>query len=194
MKNIKLSKTSWLILSAGVFLVVLAGLGVTRNQQIQEQTQVEGELGISEMSLSKSSLVEQRYRVDELLKLIEERQTEVDEAAGWLKTTVISADVTEEFYAITDYSGVEVTQFGTTPITQSSMNGIGLSQTSISAQINGTLQDVIDCIINLNSHFTTGYVISSQLSIRDIPESGDDLAGTADASIQMIVYSDEGGS
>ena len=194
MKNIKLSKTSWLILSAGVFLVVLAGLGLTRNQQIQEQSQVEEELVVSDMRLSKSSIVELQYRVDELSTLIEESQIEVDEAAEWLKTTVISADVTEEFYAITDYSSVNVTHFSTTPITRITMSGIGLSQTSISAQINGTLQNVIDCIVNLNSHFTTGYVLSSQISIRDIPDTGDDLAGMADARIEMIVYSDEGGS
>ena len=46
MKGLKLSKTSWLILSAGVFIVVLAGLGLTRSQQMKEQTKVADELNL----------------------------------------------------------------------------------------------------------------------------------------------------
>jgi hypothetical protein len=35
MKGIKISKTGWIILSAGIFVVVLAGLGITRSGQVK---------------------------------------------------------------------------------------------------------------------------------------------------------------
>ena len=52
MKYLKLSKTSWLILGVGVFIVALAFLGITRSQQAQEQSRLDDELEMSQMSLA----------------------------------------------------------------------------------------------------------------------------------------------
>ena len=51
MKKLKLSKTSWLILAAGVFIVVLVGLGLTRSQQIREQSGLDDELSVTQKRL-----------------------------------------------------------------------------------------------------------------------------------------------
>ena len=55
MKNIKinLSKTSWIILSIGIFIVVLAGLGVTYSQQMKTSNELQQDLDVSEIRLAK---------------------------------------------------------------------------------------------------------------------------------------------
>ena len=53
MKLLKLSKTSWLILSAGVFIVVLGSLGIARSQQLQEKGTLDEELRLSTQTLEK---------------------------------------------------------------------------------------------------------------------------------------------
>ncbi len=190
MKGIKLSKTSWLILSAGVFIVVLAGLGVTRNQQLQEQAVAEEQLSLVETRLNKYDLTQLRYRVDELSRLINEKETEVEEAKKRLDSTVVSADVVEQFFAIADFSNVSVSNLSDTPIANATLSGVGVQQTVLSGSITGTLGDIIDFITNLNHNFTTGYTVSAQISISNVPDD-DDLQGTASCNIQVFVYSRE---
>lgn len=191
MKKLKLSKTSWLILSAGIFIMVLTGLGVARNQQIQDQSQIEAELIVSEARLTRSGAEQQRHLVDELTQLIKESELQVGEVVEWLRATVVSADVAEEFYAIAEYSTVEVMEFKTTFVNEELLGDIGVFGTTVTAEIEGSMGQVVDCVINLNNHFATGYTASVQINVDNIP-GGDDLLGEARASITMTIYSDEG--
>jgi len=43
----KLSKTGWLIIIIGVFVIILAGLGTVRSQQVREQDQLNEEYTFS---------------------------------------------------------------------------------------------------------------------------------------------------
>lgn len=190
MKGIKLSKTSWLILSAGVFIVVLAGLGVTRNQQIQQQSVAQEKLDLAETRLGKYDLTQLRYRVEELSRLIEEKKTEVEEARVRLDSTVVSADVVEQFFAIAEFSDVSVSNLSDTPISNSDLSGVDVQQTSLSSSVNGTLENVIDFITNLNHNFTTGYTVTAQIRVVEIPDD-DDMQGTASCTVQIFVYSRE---
>ncbi len=190
MKSIKLSKTSWLILSAGVFIVVLAGLGVTRNQQMQQQSIAQEQLDLAETRLAKYDLTQLRYRVEELSRLIEEKKTEVEEAQKRLESTVVSADVVEQFYAIAEFSDVTVSNVSDTPISNSNLSGVGVQQTSLSSSVNGTLENIMDFIINLNHNFTTGYTVTAQIRVDGIPDD-DDMQGAASCNLQVFVYSRE---
>jgi len=172
MKFIKLSKTSWLILSTGIFVVVLAGLGITRSQQIQEQGKLEDELIISQKSLEKS-------QITDLAQNLEARKR--------LDQTVVSVDVTDEFFSIAKYCDVVVMNMNTTPIHPNTYEGIGLSATELNATAEGGLTELVNFVMSLNNDFTTGLVKSFQINIP--PSSSNE---TPSASVQMIVYSYEG--
>ncbi len=189
MKNLKLSKTSWLILSAGVFLVILAGLGLTRSQQIQDLNASKDELKIKTARLNSLDTTDLKNQVESLQQKIALGQSDLQDAASRLNKSVISPDVAEEFYEIADESGVIVDTFTSTAISSSSLQGIPVSETSISGRVNGTLEQVVNFIINVNTSFRTGYVKSANLQIDT--SSADDVGMDAytDASLQMIIYS-----
>jgi len=186
MKFLKLSKAGWLILAAGVFLVILAGLGITRSQQAQEQGQLEDELSVSLQSLEKLDVTELRQRLDELQQMVDEEQLQLDEARSRLDKTVVSVDVTEQFFSIADYCGVTVMSMSTSPIQDEDFEGIGLSMTALNSKAVGELNDIIQFVISLNNDFTTGLVNRFQI---DIPEESDN---TTSVSVQMYIYSYEG--
>jgi hypothetical protein len=186
MKFIKLSKTSWLILSAGVFVVVLAGLGITRSQQMQEQDKLSQELSISKRSLENAQVADLKARLDELNQRTEEEQLQLDDARSRLDKTVVSVDVTDEFFSIADYCGVRVITMSTTPIQNTKYEGIGLKTTSLSATATGDLDQVIQFVMSLNNDFTTGLVRTFQIEIPEDPQKEPSL------SIQMVIYSYEG--
>jgi hypothetical protein len=187
MKFFKLSKTSWLILSAGLFVVVLAGLGITRSQQLQEQGKLENDLGVSQKILDKLQVTDLRQRLDELQQKEEEGQLQLEEAKKKLDKTVVSVNITEEFFSIADYCGVLVMNMSTSPIIPNTYEGIGLSTAALNAEVTGELPNLINFVISLNNDFTTGLVKEALINI---PPSSENV--TPSASVQMIIYSYEG--
>ncbi|MCK4274367.1 MAG: hypothetical protein KAW90_05695 [Dehalococcoidales bacterium] len=187
MKGFKLSKTSWLILSAGIFIVILAGLGVTRSQQLKEQTQLDEELSLSTMRVNSIGAADLRPQLEELQQRLEESEAQLIEVKDRLRQTVVSADVTDKFFVIAEYCGVEIMNLGTTQISTHEVEGVSCSTTSITTTVEGEVSGIIDFIISLNDGFTTGNVQSAHISI---PE--DSTESEPSASIQMVVYSYEG--
>jgi len=187
MKGLKLSKTSWLILAAGVFIVVLAGLGVTRSQQLKEQTQLDEELSLSTMRVDKAQTEELLPQLEELQQRIEESSEQLTEVKNRMRQTVESTDVTEKFFVIAEYCGVEIMNLSTMRISTDVVEGIECSTISISATIEGEVPNIIDFIVRLNEGFTTGNIESAQIFIPE--ESSEDKPS---ASISMVVYAYEG--
>lgn len=169
MKKLKLSKTSWLILSAGIFMVVLAGLGLTRSQQIQEQATLEEELSINEMRLNQFNVAQLQQQRDELRGVIDDNTIRLNEAKYGLRATVESIDVTDEFFVIASDCDVLVTSISSSSIGSDVLNGIGCATISLNACVSGELENIIDFIISLNHDYATGYVKSVQISIKHIP-------------------------
>ena len=183
----KLSKTSWLILSVGIFLVVVAGLGLTRSQQIQEQDQLDEELSIAEMRLNKLEVKQLHQQQEELQERLDESIIQLMAAKDRLRQTVESIDVTDEFFAIAQACNTTVMSISTSSIKSDTLEDIDCSVIQINAQVEGELPNLINLVISLNNDFTTGIVESAQMSI---PETTDE--GESSTSIMMIVYSYEG--
>lgn len=186
MKYLKLSKTSWLILSVGVFIVVLAVLGITRSQQAQEQSRLDDELEMSQISLANMQISDLQAELAGLEQTAAREQAELDLAANSLNETVVSVDVTDEFFSIASACGVIVVNISTSPISPNIYEGLGLSATSINAALEGELSNLIDFVEALNSGFNTGQIRMAQI---DIPPSSSNE--TPSASIQMTIYSYE---
>jgi len=189
MKSIKLSKMGWLILSAGIFVVILAGLGLTRSQQMQDQNTSSDELELAVKRLDNLDVTDLRNQVQDLQEKIDLGKADLQDATSRLDKSVVSADVAEDFYNLAKESGVFVNQFSSTPISSDSLEGIPVSQTAVTGTVNGTLEKVVNFIINVNTSFRTGYIQSATLRISDPPEPDLDAEAPTQGSIQMIIYS-----
>lgn len=196
MKGLKLSKTSWLILSAGVFLVVLAGLGLTRSQQLKEQTQLDEEVTLSEKrlaTLEASQLTQLSQQLEGLRVKVEEGEAQLEEAQARLHQTVVSVDVTDELFKIAAYCSVNITNMSTTTISKTKYESITLSTISLSASVTGKKGNIINFINSLNNGYITGYVQSAQINLKET--YSDDITEESDAdtaTMSMIIYSYEG--
>jgi hypothetical protein len=187
MKGFKLSKTGLLILAAGTFIVVLAGLGITRYGQISEQTKLNDELSLSVMRLDNIDLKPFQVQLAELQEQFKDNEIQVEEAKNRLVQTVISVDVTDKFYEIAAYNSVIVNTIGTTKNQTEAYESVQFSIITINAAVTGDLSHVIDFIAGLNDNFDTGFVRSAQITITDAAAEN----GTT-ANVMMIVYSYEG--
>jgi hypothetical protein len=205
MKGLKLSKASWLILSAGVFLVVLAGLGLTRSQQLKEQNKLSEELSLSEKRLETIQTTQLSQQKENLAGKLEESAAQLKDAQARLDQTVISVDVADEFFKIAAYCSVNITSLSTTVIAQTKYSGIAISTISLTAQVTGEKKNIVNFIIGINNGYVTGNVETAQITFEDsakagpTPESGEESGegqeletGMASASVSMLIYSYEG--
>ena len=187
MKGFKFSKTGLLILAAGVFVVVLAVLGITRYGQMSEQTELNDELSLSVMRLNNLDLKPFQVQLAELQEQFKDNEIQVEEAKNRLVQTVISVDVTDKFYEIAAYQSVIIDSISTTKNQTEVYESVKCSLITINAAVTGDLSHVIDFIAGLNDNFDTGFVRSAQIAITDAAAEN----GTT-ANVMMIVYSYEG--
>jgi hypothetical protein len=208
----KLSKTSWLILSAGVFLVVLAGLGLTRSQQMKEQTKVAGDLDLATKKLATVQTSSLSQQMETLKTKVDESQALLNDARAHLRQTVVSVDVTDQFFQVAAYCSVNVTTYSSTTIAQAKYDGVTFSTISLMAQVSGLKTDIVKLVLALNDSYITGNVQSAEITFGGPPDEeeteegevdgGDEgdagaapdatiSSGYAKATISMLIYSCE---
>jgi hypothetical protein len=184
---LKISKTSWLILSAGIFIVVITALGLTRSQQLKEQSQLDEELSVAEMRLGSLEVKQLRQQHDELLGRLDESNVQLTMAKDGLRQTVESIDVTDEFFKIAQSCDVEISSITTSGIQIENLEAISCAMITLGAVVKGEVPNIINFVISLNSDFTTGVVKSVQISI---PNTADEKDSTI--NMQMVVYAYKG--
>jgi hypothetical protein len=188
MKRLKLTKTSWLLLAAGIFIVVAASLGLSHSRQIKEQSQLEEELGVAQMRLDKLQVTELRDQRDKLQSQLDESTVKFVAARESLRRPIESANITDEFFALAKSCNVVVDSMSSSSIKEEKIGGISCSAVSLDASVTGGVPDLISLVVDLNDYFTTGVVKSVQISV---PES--DSERQPSARISMVVRSYEGG-
>ena len=180
--KINLSKTSWIILSVGVFIVILAGLGVTYSQQLKENSEANDELAVTEMRLAQYNIEELHQQESELLALYDASSSQYDSGKIKLQQSIESIDVTYRCYYIASLSNVVITDIGTTDLKAEEFINLECEKILIQVKVRGELSDMVNFIININEGFNTGYIESIQTVIEETPYT----------SIQMVVYSYRG--
>lgn len=183
----KLSRTSWLILSAGVFIVILIGLGLSNSQQAKEKDKLDEDLSITEMRLDKLQFTTMQQDLGKIQEQIDENMIRLTEDKDRLRQPIESIDVTDEFFLIASYCDVLVMNISSSKISNDTLEGIPCSVITLSSSVAGKVTDLIHFVISLNDDYSAGVVESTQISI---PEGSENTTSTA--NIRMIIYSYEG--
>jgi hypothetical protein len=187
MKGIKISKTGWIILSAGIFIVVLAGLGITRSGQVKQQSKLGTDLTSSQLRLDKLDTSGYQMQLDELEQQLADSDQQLAQVKDKLRQKIESVDVTDKFYEIAAFYSVNVTILGTTKLVKDSYQGVPCSVISLTATARGDFPDIVDFIAGLNNNYRTGFVQSTEIQAPTVATDN-----TSDANINLIVYSYEG--
>lgn len=194
LKSLKLSKTGLLILSAGIFIVVLGGLGITRSGQLQDQSKLTMDLATFQMRMDKLDTSQEQKQYTELSQQLEDSQQQLAEVKDKLHQKITSADVTAKLYEIADYYSVNVTVMGTTSQAQIDYEDVPCTAISLTATARGPVEDIVSFAAGLNNNFSTGYIQQAQFVIPE-PDPGadpDSPPPLPNATITIVVYSYEG--
>lgn len=183
----KISKTSWLLIAIGVFIIAMVGLGAVRYQQVNQQNQLSEELALAEMKLNGFQLEQLSDRQGELEEQLSQTISQLEAAKAMLSQPNGSIVTSGILFDIAEAYGVEVTEISSSGPTNGELEGIACSVLPLTARVEGDVPALINFITRLNSDLTTGVVKSAEISI---PETTDEEESSA--NIQLVIYNYQG--
>lgn len=183
----RISKTTWLAIFIGIFIIVTAGLGLVNSQSLTERRELQEKLDLIQQRLSGIELQELSRRQEELKNELTQVTSQLDIATDILRQPAGSVTVTKTVYDIAKAYDLQVTLMtSSSPVIQN-LEGVTLSLITVTARVEGETSKLTGFITKLNRYLTSGVVKSISLTISD-----EDGTGTAIADIHLDAYTYEG--
>jgi hypothetical protein len=173
-----------MILAAGLFIIVLAGLGMTRSGQINEYDALTSNFTMLSTRLNNQQTVNMQTEINEYSQQLTDAKEQAAEAKMRLDQTIISVDVADKIFSIAENCGVFIKSINTSTIGSDTYGDIPCFTIYASVLVSGERQQIIDFMIALNENFTTGFVNAAGFAFEG--EESNTL------NIQMTVFSRTG--
>ncbi len=172
----KLTKTSWLILTLGILVITFASLGAARSQKLNEGQQLSEDLAMAEMRLSKFDLKQLYSQQKGLEEQINQTTSQLEIAKASLSQPNDSITISDAVFHIAEACGVEVIEISSSSLTQGKLDKVGGPVLPLNTLVRGNVPNLIDFVIRLNKDLPTGVVKSAQITV---PTATDNTTATA---------------
>jgi len=180
---LKLSKTAWLILIIGIFIIIIASFGVTFLQQVNHRDQLREDLALAKNRLDNIILDQFYLQQEELTAQISQTEVDLDTARYSLSQPVDSIITNETLLDIAESCRVEVVEIKIATPSTAELAGIECTITPFITKVNGDLLQIIDFITRLNSDQVTSVISSVDILVAQAYT--DTLSS---ATIRQLVY------
>jgi len=184
---LKLSKTSWVLITIGVFIIALASLSVIRSQQVSQQNRLNEELTLTQPKLKEFQLEQLSYQQGELEKQLSQTISQLEAAKAILSQPNGSIVTSGILFDIAETYGAEVTEISSPGFTSDELEGVACRVLPLAVRVEGDVPDLISFITRLSNDLTTGVVKSVEISIPEM--TGEEKPS---ANIQLVIYSYQG--
>ncbi len=179
----KLSKTSWLVLTVGVAIIIFASLGVVRLQQLNEQNRLNEQLSLTEQRLDRLQVEQLSSQKEELERRLSQTMSQLEAAKASLSQPIESITVSDTLFDIAEACGVEITEFSSSELASSDLEGITCSVLPLTVTVEGDAPNLINFISKLNDDFLTGAIHSININVSE--DTGEERSS---ANIRLLVY------
>ena len=183
----KLTKTSWLIIIVGGFIIILAGLGIVRSQQVNEQSELSEKLALAQSKLQAIQLDRLSYRQKELEQQLSETISQSKTGRAILSQPIGSITISDIVFDIAEANNVEVTEISSSGMAQNELEGVPCLTLPLITKVEGEVTDLVSFITQLNEDLATGAVQSLEISI---PATTSEQKPSA--NIQLVIYTYQG--
>lgn len=183
----KLTKTSWLIITIGIFIIAFTSLAAVRYRQISQQKQLNDELASVELELTKVQPEQLSSQYQELERRLSQTLAQLETAKAEFSPPIESIDTNDILFDIAREYGVRVAQITLSDDSSYNSNGVAYSIETFSVTIEGNTLSLINFITRLNNDLATGVVKSVAISI-----PGMSSEENTSADIQLIMHTYRG--
>jgi hypothetical protein len=206
----KLSRTGWLILGGGLFVILLGLMGMIYAGQAREQERLTEDLSQAEIILGKlvSSKEAGEQVKQEAESEVAQAELELEVAEGNLYNaeaelraarvgfadSVQSIEVGEELLKIAEKYDLWVTGFGSQNSEEKDVEGVTYSVYPFTVEVEGELVAILGYVgaIAMGEGFTVAAIESVEIAIPERPEEVGEWADPATATINFVIYTYKG--
>ncbi len=157
--KLKLSRTAWLILSIGIFVVALGGLFMVYRGQVAQQQELNSKLSQAQATLP--PLVSQREELESQLAGLENDMAQttslLESARAKFPESVDGIEYGEVLFNIAENSDLKIVTLTASGTEDEEVDGIIYSITLFEVVVKGEVDDVLDFVhvISTSDGFTT---------------------------------------
>ncbi|MDD5287987.1 MAG: hypothetical protein PHY28_02605 [Dehalococcoidales bacterium] len=186
----KLTKTVWMCLGAGMLVLALALLGVARFQQITEQERLKDELAVVQNRLVGLELGQAITQKEQLQEQLNQENTKLQDIKNIVAKPVTSISGDERLFALARDCNVTITDISASETYDTKLNDIPSAAFSITANVNGSISDLVNFITRLKTDFINSMVESADITVPD--ETGTDLPSVTIEPVDTIIPEETG--
>lgn len=179
----KPSKTALIVVSAGIFIIILASLGIVCFQRVKEQNQLSEQLALAQSRVSGAQLEQLSSRQTELEKQLSQDTSQFEAVKAILSQPESSVTVYSILFEIAEACRVEVVKMTSPGLANGDLEGISCSVLALGITVEGSISSLVNFVTKLNDYLTTGVVKSVTMTVPDTTNGE-----SASAHIEAIVY------
>jgi len=196
---IKLSTTSWIFLTIGIFGILVLSLNVAYAQQSQEQSQLNEEVALVQKRLLKNPPQQISSQKSELESRLAKAELQLKVTKVGLYWSLESIEASDALFELAEASYVEVTGISSSGVTSELLEGVDFSILLLTVTIEGDVLNLVDFIYKWTHEYPTGVVQSVAITVPEVVEEEEETEEAEEAEeekpsaiINLLIYSYEG--
>ncbi|MFC2025265.1 hypothetical protein ACFLTG_02515 [Chloroflexota bacterium] len=179
----KISKTGWLLITAWIFILILATLGINSFQRVSERNQLNEKLILAKSNLEHPLLEDLSSQETELKEQLSQYISQYEAAKATVYQPVGNSAAIGILFDAAKAHGLEVTDLSSSGPTTENLGRTTFSVISLTAKVEGDIGKLVNFTVKLKDYFTTGVVKSIQITMPETT-NGD----KASADVHMVIY------
>ncbi len=179
----KLTKTSGLLVTAGLCFVASVVLSLICSQQVQQQGQLKAKLTSTQFNLKKINLEQLSTQQVDLEKQLSQATSQFESVKAISSPGTGSTAAISAFFKVAKDNGLEVTEMTSPGPAKDTIEGVNCSALLLNAKVEGNISNLVGFITKLNSALVTSAIKSATITTPGVA-SGEN----ASADIQLVIY------
>jgi hypothetical protein len=180
---VKISKTTWICLIAGIFIIAGITLGMSRSQQTDRQQKLQEKLTQANLKLSQIKVDELIDQREALASQVSSYETQTAATLELLNYSGDSIDTTAEILAEGQKEGVDIDEIVSPGVSSQKLDGANCEVLQLNIQVSGSIPNISSFISGLSKTFPTSVIKSVQL---EIPPPPTEIAYTEKESTAIV--------
>lgn len=182
----RLGRKTLLIIAIGIFIIIIASLGMVAFQSFTEYNQLKEELAQIQQRSQLINIEKLSSKKEDLERKLNQTELQLESSKGVLSEPVGSVDGTDGIFKIAEAYGLLVIEITSPGSDTEDVEGANLQVVSLSAEVNGNVNDLLKFTTDLNKYFSTGAIKTVTISV---PEGN---TNNATANVQLALYTYRG--
>ncbi len=188
--KLSLSKTSWILLTIGVFVVLFASLGMTYSEQSEQQSQLDQQLEVAQQVLDKYSSEQFSLQLEDLENRLTETESQLAVAKDALSPSIETIEISDVLFEIAQTCNVEIVEITSQLPSTEELNGTIYYALPIMVKIKGDLPDLLSFISKWTDKYNTGLIELVKINVPQEQELGE--LEEPSAEIKLVIYKYQG--